>query len=121
MVEIVPTLCALPRFPMIACQYYSGLKACTFLQERRKLYAPVLSEKDLVALVASLLPVGEDHAVQLESNLFESLQVITFHCCKGTKLDLNQSALKCHNLGLSIFELYKVLKIIQGINFKGRA
>ncbi len=46
------------------------------LQEPWEVRAPLLSEKELLDLISSLLPIGEENAAQLGPSLIEPLQVI---------------------------------------------
>ena len=45
------------------------------MQERRTPVVPLMSEKEMIQLITSVLPAGEEHAIQLGSGAFEAVQV----------------------------------------------
>ena len=60
------------------------------MQEHRRPRGPMLSEKELLDLVSSLLPIGEENAVHLGPSLIEQLQVGSLYYRKeAVKLDVS--------------------------------
>ena len=64
------------------------------MQEHRRPRGPMLTEKELLDLVSSLLPIGEGNAVHLGPSLIEQLQVGSISC-----REQGHSMLRCAQMG----------------------